>query len=140
MLSAILRALDIISVAILLIMTLILGNTIAMGVRERTHEYGTLRAIGFLPRHLVAFVLVEGMTIGVLGGALGLVIAYPFVNQGLGRWLEENMGGFFPYFRIEPTTALAAMGLAIAFSLAAAAVPAYSVSRLRVTDALRRIG
>jgi|RhiMethySRZTD1v2_1073278.scaffolds.fasta_scaffold17912_4 putative ABC transport system permease protein len=140
MLSAILRALDIISVVILVIMTLILGNTIAMGVRERTHEYGTLRAIGFLPRHLVAFVLVEGMTIGILGGGLGLLIAYPFVNHGLGRWLEENMGGFFPYFRIENTTAVAAMGLAIAFSLIAAALPAYRAANLKVTDALRRVG
>jgi putative ABC transport system permease protein len=140
MFSAILSALDVISLVILMIMTLILGNTIAMGVRERTNEYGTLRAIGFLPRHLVAFVLVEGITTGILGGVLGVLLAYPFVNQGLGRWLEENMGGFFPYFRIEPTTALAALGLAIAFSLAAAALPAYKAAKLEVTDALRRVG
>jgi putative ABC transport system permease protein len=140
MFSAILRALDVISVVILVIMTLILGNTIAMGVRERTNEYGTLRAIGFLPRHLVAFVLVEGITTGVLGGVLGILLAYPFINQGLGRWLEENLGGFFPYFRVEPTTAVAALGLAIAFSLAAAAVPAYQAAKLEVTDALRRVG
>jgi putative ABC transport system permease protein len=140
MFSAILSALDVISVVILVIMTLILGNTIAMGVRERTNEYGTLRAIGFLPRHLVAFVLVEGITTGILGGVLGVLLAYPFVNQGLGRWLEENMGGFFPYFRVEPTTALAALGLAIAFSLAAAALPAYKAAKLEVTDALRRVG
>jgi putative ABC transport system permease protein len=140
MFSAILSALDVISVVIMVIMTLILGNTIAMGVRERTNEYGTLRAIGFLPRHLVAFVLVEGITTGVLGGVLGILLAYPFVNQGLGRWLEENMGGFFPYFRIEPTTAVAALGLAVAFSLAAAALPAYQAAKLEVTDALRRVG
>ncbi len=45
---------DIVSVVILLIMMLILGNTIAMGVRERTSEYGVLRAIGFLPEHVAA--------------------------------------------------------------------------------------
>ena len=45
-------------------MMLILGNTIAMGVRERTHEYGVLRAIGFLPRHIAALVLGEAATIG----------------------------------------------------------------------------
>jgi putative ABC transport system permease protein len=140
MLSAILQALDIISLVILLIMTLILGNTIAMGVRERASEYGTLRAIGFLPRHLVAFVLVESMTIGIISGVFGVALAYPFVNQGIGRWLEENLGGLFPYFHIEPTTALAAIGLSVAFSLAAAALPAYRVSRLQVTDALRTVG
>ena len=35
---------------------------------------------------------------------------------------------------------MAAIGLALAFSVAAAAVPAYGVTRLKVTDSLRRIG
>src|SRR5262249_23924856 len=39
MFSAILRAMDLVSGVILVIMTLILGNTIAMSVRERTNEY-----------------------------------------------------------------------------------------------------
>jgi putative ABC transport system permease protein len=111
-----------------------------MGVRERTHEYGTLRAIGFLPRHLAMFVLGEALTTGALGGGVGLAISYPLINNGIGRFLEENMGGFFPYFRIEPTTALAAILLALMFSAAAAALPAYRVARLEVTDALRRVG
>jgi putative ABC transport system permease protein len=140
MFSAVLKALDVISIVILLIMTLILGNTIAMGVRERTHEYGTLRAIGFMPKHLAMFVMAEALTIGALGGAVGLGLSYPFINGGIGRFLEENMGGMFPYFRIETPTAVAAMALALAFAAAASAIPAYRVSRLKVTDALRRIG
>jgi putative ABC transport system permease protein len=140
MFAAVLKALDVISVVILLIMTLILGNTIAMGVRERTHEYGTLRAIGFLPKHLAMFVMAEALTIGALGGGVGLALAYPFINGGIGRFLEENMGGMFPYFRIETPTAIAALVLSLAFAAAASAIPAYRVSRLKVTDALRRIG
>ncbi|HZF50627.1 MAG TPA: FtsX-like permease family protein [Polyangiaceae bacterium] len=140
MFSAVLKAMNVISIVILLIMTLILGNTIAMGVRERTHEYGTLRAIGFLPRHLAIFVMAEALTIGALGGAVGLGLAYPFINNGIGRFLEENMGGIFPYFRIEPKTAVLAFGLALVFAGAASALPAYRVARLQVTDALRRVG
>jgi putative ABC transport system permease protein len=49
MFSSVLKAMDLISAVILVIMMLILGNTIAMGTRERTGEYGVLRAIGFLP-------------------------------------------------------------------------------------------
>ena len=138
--SAILKAMNVISIVILVIMTLILGNTIAMGVRERTHEYGTLRAIGFLPKHLAMFVLGEALTIGALGGAVGLAISYPFINNGIGRFLEENMGGIFPYFRIEPKTAALAFVLSLVFAVAASAIPAYRVTRLQVTDALRRIG
>lgn len=137
--SAILKVMDIVSVVILLIMMLILGNTIAMGVRERTSEYGTLRAIGFLPKHLATFVLGEAITVGALGGGVGLAIAYPFVNLGMGRWLEENMGTFFPYFRVQPDIALEAFALALALATTAAALPAYRASKLKVVDALRRI-
>ncbi|MCC6554876.1 MAG: ABC transporter permease [Polyangiaceae bacterium] len=139
MLSAVLTALDIVSIIILLIMTMILGNTIAMGVRERTQEYGVLRALGFEPRHVGIFIMGEALTIGVLAGAAGLGLSYPIVELGLGRFLEENMGGFFPYFRIEPGTMVTAVLLAIGLALAAAAIPAYRASRLPVTGALRRI-
>ena len=113
---------------------------IAMGVRERTHEYGTLRAIGFMPRHLALFVLGEALTIGLLGGGVGLGLSHLLVNGGMSRFIEENMGGIFPYFRITSTTAVAALVLALVFSIVAAALPAYGVTRLKVTDSLRRIG
>jgi putative ABC transport system permease protein len=140
MLSAVLRAMDFVSLVILLIMGLILGNTIAMGVRERTHEYGVLRAIGFMPHHLVSFILGEAVVIGILGAALGIVIAVPFINQGVGRFLEENMGAFFPYFRVAPKDVVAAGALAVGLATAVAAIPAYQASKLNTIDALRRVG
>jgi putative ABC transport system permease protein len=140
MISAILKAVDVVSLVILFIMVLILGNTVAMGVRERTHEYGVLRAIGFLPKHLAAFVLGEAVTVSVAGGVLGVMISYPFVQEGLGRFLEENMGAFFPFFRIDPATIVWALLLAMLLGAVAAALPAYNASRLKVIDALRRTG
>ncbi len=137
--SAILTALDVVSMVILGIMTLILGNTIAMGTRERTGEFGIMRAIGFRPRHIAIIVLAEGLIIAALGGGLGLVIAYPFVEQGLGRWLEENMGGFFPFFDIAPETSAMALGLACVLGLFAAILPARRAARLNAIDAIRRI-
>lgn len=140
MLSAVLRAMDFVSIVILVIMGLILGNTIAMGVRERTHEYGVLRAIGFMPKHLVAFILGEAVVIGVVGGALGVTLAVPIINQGVGRFLEENMGGFFPYFRVAPQDLALAATLAVGLAAGVALVPAYQASRLNTIDALRRVG
>lgn len=137
--SAVITALDGVSIVILLIMALILGNTIAMGVRERTSEYGTLRAIGFMPKHLVLFILGEAAVLSGIGGFVGLAIAYPFVEQGLGRWIEENMGAFFPYFRISMGTAVVALLGAVALGLLAGALPARGAARLKVTEALRRV-
>jgi len=140
MMSTLLNALQIVSVVILLIMMLILGNTIAMGVRERTHEYGVLRAIGFLPKHLSWFVIGEATVLGLLGGALGVGIGIPLINQGVGRFIEENFGGFFPYFRVAQGDVVVAIVLSIMLAVVAAVVPAYQATKLRVVDALRKLG
>jgi putative ABC transport system permease protein len=140
MISTLLKAVDIVSVVILAIMLLILGNTIAMGVRERTHEYGVLRAIGFLPRHIAGLVVGEAIAVGLAGGALGVGIGYPLINQGVGRFLEDNFTGFFPYFRVAESDALGAIAVGMIVAAIAAALPAYNASKLNVIDALRRVG
>ncbi len=140
MFGAILTVLDIVSIIILLIMLMILGNTIAMGVRERTKEYAVLRAIGFLPSHIRIFVLGEATALGIVAGLVGIGIAYPFVNNVMGRAIEENMGSWFPYFRVEPGDAALAVVIAVVLSTTAALIPAIQAGRISVTDALRRIG
>src|SRR5205085_2973121 len=75
--GAIVSALEAVSGVILAIMALILGNTLAMGLRERTPELGAMRAIGFLPRHVRAISTLEGGLLGIVGGAIGLLIATP---------------------------------------------------------------
>ncbi len=139
MISALLTALDIISFIILVIMMMVLGNTIAMGVRERTREYAVLRAVGFLPGHIAAFVIFEAVALGLLSGLVGVALSYPVVEKGMGRWLEENMGAWFPYFRIPPETLAVALGLTVTVSVVASLIPAVRASRLVVTDALRRV-
>lgn len=138
--SAILGALDVVSVVIMLIMLLILGNTIAMGVRERTTEYGVLLAIGFRPRQIGSFIVLEAIAVGLIGGGLGLAIAYPLVQEGVGKFLEANMGAWFPYFRIPGEVAVMAILLAVAAAALAALIPAWRASRLDAVEALRRVG
>ena len=139
MFAAILRAMDIVSAVILAIMTLLLGNTIAMGVRERVSEYGVLRAIGFLPRHIAFWVVGESLVMGTLGGLAGLALAWPFINLGVGRFLEENMGSMFPYFRLEAQNAVLGVAVAAGVGALAGAIPAWRASQLRVIDAVRRV-
>jgi putative ABC transport system permease protein len=139
MLDTLLKALGVISMIIMLIMMMIIGNTIAMGVRERTREYGVLQAVGFRPGHIRLFVIGEALALGLVAAAVGLGISYPIVELGLGRALEENMGAWFPYFRIEATTYALAIGLGAGLAVAASIIPALRAGRLSVSDALRRV-
>jgi putative ABC transport system permease protein len=139
MFSSILQAMDIMSAVILVIMMLILGNTIAMGVRERTSEYGVLRAIGFLPKHIVIWIVGESFFLGLLGGLWGLLLAWPLINLGFSRFIEENMGGFFPYFRLETANMVLGLALATLLGVAASTIPAWRASKIRVVDAVRRV-
>ena len=140
MISTMLDAMQVVSFVILLIMMLVLGNTIAMGVRERTHEYGVLRAIGFLPKHLSLFVVGEAAVLGVIGGVLGVGIGVPVINEGVGRYMEESFTGLFPYFKVLERDVVIALVLSILLAVIAAVVPAYQASKLHVTDALRKFG
>lgn len=139
MLDTLLKALGVISMIIMVIMMMIIGNTIAMGVRERTREYGVLQAVGFRPGHIRLFVIGEALALGLLAGGVGLGLSIPLVELGMGRFLEENMGAWFPYFRIAPETYLMAIGLAAGLAVVASIIPAARAGRLSVSDALRRV-
>jgi putative ABC transport system permease protein len=136
--SAILTALDVVSYLILAVVMSIVGNTLAMNVRERTHEYGVMRAIGFDGRQIGLLVLGEAALIGLLGAAIGVGVSYPLFEKVVSRVLRDSFQ--FPPIVIPSRVAWLSFGLGIGLSALAAAVPVYRVSQLRVTEALRRIG
>lgn len=133
--SAILNALEVVSGVILVIMALILGNTMAMGLRERVSELGVMRAIGFLPRHVSWLSMSEGALLGVTGGALGVLLA-PVV-LGAFRAAMARFGVAFPLFLHAPT-AVAALFAAAFLGALASFFPAVRAARMAVVDALRR--
>ena len=137
--SAILKALNLVSVGILIIMLLVLANTIAMGARERTHEYGVLRAIGFPPGSIFGFIVGEAVMLALVGGLLGAGVTYLFINVMIGPMLEENMGAFFPYFRTPLPVLLASLAGTLVIGAAAGMIPAILASQRKVTDSLRRV-
>ena len=133
--SAILTALQLVSVVILIIMALILGNTLAMGLRERTGELGAMRAIGFLPGHVRWLAYREGAMLGALGGLIGCVLAQPIIH-GVGRFAAGV--GFLSNVSYTPSTAAMTVGVATVLGAAAAALPAVQAARMEIVNALRR--
>jgi len=136
---AVMRALDVISIFLLFIMALILGNTVAMGTRERTTEYAVMRALGFAPAQVRRLIVAEALAVSFCSGIAGLLVAIPVVDFGVGKWLEENMGQFFPIFRVTSETAAMAFGATLLIGALSAAMPALLAGRTSVADALRRV-
>jgi putative ABC transport system permease protein len=133
--GAILSALEAVSGVILIIMALILGNTLAMGLRERTPELGAMRAIGFLPKHVRLLGLSEGALLGAVGGLLGVVVARP-VLLGFGRAMAQF--GFLSNVGFKPATGIITVVVAAAIGAAASAFPAVQSARMPIVEALRR--
>jgi putative ABC transport system permease protein len=81
----------------------------------------------------------ESFFLGLLGGIGGLLLAWPLINLGFSRFIEENMGGFFPYFRLETANMILGLALATLLGVAASTIPAWRASKIRVVDAIRRV-
>ena len=119
-------------VAVLFTILLVVANTMAQAVRERTSELAVLKTLGFTDAAVLALVLGESLFIAVLGGAAGLGLAWLFVQQG------DPTGGLLPIFVLPARDVLTGAALIAALGLLAGALPAAQAMRLRITDALRR--
>jgi putative ABC transport system permease protein len=137
MLSAIITAVQVVSTVILLIILLVIGNTLAMGVRERTRDLATLRAMGFKSGRVVMLVLFESLVIGLASAVLGVLIAPPLIN-GFVSVVGSQMGGLPKDFMRESTLLLGALA-AVGVSLLAGAIPALRAVRISVAEGLRKV-
>jgi putative ABC transport system permease protein len=117
---------------------LVVSNTMAMGVRERTREIATMKAIGFTPSHVVSLVIAEGVVTALLGGLLGCVGTRVLFENVLGR--PTIIMGYFPDFSPTWTTVAEGMALAAVIGFLSALVPAVQAARIEVVAGLRRVG
>jgi putative ABC transport system permease protein len=119
-------------VAVLFTMLLVAANTMAQSVRERTSEVGVLKTLGFSNTTVLLLVLSEAVVISVIGGGLGLLTAYLFVQQG------DPTNGMLPIFMLPSRNVAAGAVLIVALGVVAGLVPAVNAMQLKITDALRR--
>ncbi|MCC7123419.1 MAG: FtsX-like permease family protein [Acidobacteria bacterium] len=119
-------------VAVLFTMLLVAANTMAQSVRERTSEIGVLKTLGFSEPAILTLVLGESVLIAMLGGGLGLLLAWAIVQQG------DPTGGMLPIFVLPSRDVAIGAALILVLGLVAGAMPAITAMRLRITEALRR--
>ena len=121
-----------ITIAVLFTMILVAANTMAQSVRERTSEVGVLKTLGFSNASILALVLSESVLIAVIGGGLGLLVSWLFVQRG------DPTGGMLPIFILPPRDVATGAVLIVGLGILAGILPAMNAMNLKITDALRR--
>jgi putative ABC transport system permease protein len=119
--------------AVFFTILLVTGSTMSQSVRERIGELGVLKAIGFSNAQVLALVLAESCLIAVIGGGLGLGLAWLMISQG------DPTGGMLPLFYFRTSDLLLGAGISVVLGLLTGLFPALQAMRLRVADALRRM-
>ena len=112
---------------------LIVGNTMAMAVRERAKEIAVLKTLGFSKGRVLRLVLGETLLLAVLGGVPGLLIASLVIVSE-----QNSLVRFMPGMRLDITIFALGLVLIAGFGLAAGIMPALGAYRLDPAKALSR--
>jgi putative ABC transport system permease protein len=141
------RALDAVSFFVVGILAIIIvggiSNAMAMSVRERTKEIGTMRAIGAQRGFIAGVFLYEALLLGLMASCVGALLAalglsglsaleLPITSDGVRLFLMANT----LEVHVQPLDILVTLGLFSAITGLAALWPAVRASRLRPVEAL----
>lgn len=118
--------------AVFFTILLVAGNTMAQAVRERTQELGVLKAVGFSDAQVLAMVLMESVAVAIVGGAIGLALAWVLISRG------DPTRGALPVFFFPAKDLILGLALMVVLGLVAGVFPALQAMRLSVVEALRR--
>ena len=118
--------------AVFFTIVLLTANVVSLTFRERVAELATMKTLGFQNGFIFALVLLESISLCVVGAVIGV---------GLGLLLEpqiktdlESALGFFDMTWVHTTQALA---IAVALGFSVGMLPAMQASRLPIAEALK---
>jgi putative ABC transport system permease protein len=135
MTSAILVAIQAVSWLVIGVILGVLANTMAMNARERLGEYAALKTMGFKPRHLAGLIMGESLILSLLGGLLGLALSFPAVQV-----FPPEVMQYFPALIVTPATMALGLAVSLAVGVLAGIIPAWQATRVRIAEALRKVG
>tara|TARA_R110002110_G_scaffold414983_1_gene647336 strand:- start:21343 stop:22569 length:1227 start_codon:yes stop_codon:yes gene_type:complete len=138
------QQLDLVKAIVVFIILLGISNTMMMSVLERTGEIGTVMALGNKRASVLRGFLIEGALLGLLGAALGVLVAL-----GLGQLLalaEIEMPppptfarSYHAGLLITPGMVLETVLIACVTTTLASLYPAWRASRMVIVDAIRHV-
>jgi putative ABC transport system permease protein len=119
--------------AITFSLLLVMGNTMAMTVRERTREVGLLKSLGFQRGTIAALFVGEALLVTSIGALIG-------IGGALLIFRSIDLGTYIPFFqKFIPTTEtlLGALVISMLVGLISVLYSALRVSGMTIAEALR---
>ena len=141
-LDAISMALSFLTAVALMVAALGIVNTMLTSVLERTREIGLWKALGARDRQVRTIFLIEAGMLGLIGGGLGLALAWLAMIPGNSFALEKlstqvTLPVKAQVFALPMWVVLAGPAMATLISMLAAVLPAWRASRIDPVKALR---
>jgi ABC-type lipoprotein release transport system permease subunit len=117
----------------------VIGATVTMyaSVANRVAEIGTLRALGFQRRSILAAFLAEALMLGLAGGLAGLAFASAMQLVSFSTTNFQSFSELAFGFRLTPQIAAESLLFALAMGFVGGFLPALRAARLEIVDALR---
>ena len=114
----------------------LVGNAIVLSIQDRIRDHAILQTLGFTGGLIAQMIVVEGITLGVLGGLLGC----------LGAWLVNHFGQFSlssegVTIAMHTSIDMLIQGLVISVLLGTVAglIPAFQASRREIATCFRAV-
>ncbi len=128
-----------ISLTIIFSLGAVIGAMITMyaAVANRTTEIGTLRALGFQRRSILAAFLFEALFLGIVGGCAGLFFASFMQLITVSTLNFQTFSELAFTFTLTPGIALSGILFAVIMGFVGGLLPALRAARMRIVDALR---
>jgi putative ABC transport system permease protein len=121
--------------AVLFGMLLVIGNTMAQSVRERTNELAVLKTLGFGNGLVLFLVIAESCLLALTGAVLGLLFSWAVLTPLVGMMMKQ----FLPVFYIPGWGIALGLAIALVLGLLTGLLPGIQAMRLRIVDALRKV-
>ncbi|HXQ96505.1 MAG TPA: FtsX-like permease family protein [Candidatus Acidoferrales bacterium] len=130
-------ALLLVAVVVLFVGALLVSDTLAMSVAERTREVGLLRSAGATRGQVHRMVLAEALWLGIAGTVVGIALGGVFavaLAPVVASITSEPVAGT----GVDASSLVVAFTLGLLVTLAAALEPAWRAGRVAPVEALRR--